>query len=145
MLGVKSALIFLLLMYAIDPLFGCSTDPEPPTVAPVPPGKNYNYFCLILGEKGDFSRFEGNHLIRFKISFTEMSSTKNNAQISTTRKTTQTTTGKIGYVSTTIQVMTPANSMTRETTTKNTNTWNTRMETQQTTKSPTTMVTTTSK
>ena len=74
-----------------------------------------------------------------------MSSTKNNAQISTTRKTTQTTTGKIGYVSTTIQMMTPANPMTRETTTKNTNTWNTRLKTQQTTKSPTTMVTTTSK
>ena len=76
---------------------------------------------------------------------TEMPSTKKNAQISTTRKTTQTTTGKIGYVSTTIQMMTPANPMTRETTTKNTNTWNTRLETQQTTKSPTTLATTASK
>ena len=76
---------------------------------------------------------------------TEMPSTKKNAQISTTRKTTQTTTGKIGYVSTTIQMMTPANPMTRETTTKNKNTWNTRLETQQTTKSSTTMATTTSK
>ena len=41
MLDVKSSLIFLLLMYAIDPLFGCSTDP---------PGKNNIYFCLTLRE-----------------------------------------------------------------------------------------------
>ena len=51
MLDVKLALIFLLLMYAIGPLFGCSTSPEPTTEAPAPPGKNYTYFCLISREK----------------------------------------------------------------------------------------------
>ena len=50
MLDFKSSLIFLLLMYAIDPLLGCSTDPDPPTEATVPPGKNNIYFCLTLRE-----------------------------------------------------------------------------------------------
>ena len=50
MLDVKLALIFLLLMYAIGPLFGCSTSPEPTTEAPAPPGKSYTYFCLISRE-----------------------------------------------------------------------------------------------
>ena len=51
MLDVKLGLVFLLLMYAIGPLFGCSTSPEPTTEAPAPPGKNYTYFSLISTEK----------------------------------------------------------------------------------------------